>query len=213
MSYMDDMACLAQVFAAEGPSHTPQSNAPGHNPAPAKTISSQVSNMEALQIAPALLTRTADEVIADLKRGHARPPRKERKAEEVLEQAKGTGHTNNNVREEKVEGEGDDAMEDSDAEDVLVEQPRIQKAPERQRVNKANFNSYFDKFARQKAKSQTIVEGSHLEKLSVKALVRQAESQRIIASPRDYQQELFEKAKERNIIAVMDTGKELSARQ
>jgi endoribonuclease Dicer len=41
----------------------------------------------------------------------------------------------------------------------------------------------------------------------VKYLVRQAESQRIISSPREYQVELFERAKEENIIAVLDTGK------
>ncbi|CAK7231798.1 Dicer-like protein 1 [Sporothrix curviconia] len=38
------------------------------------------------------------------------------------------------------------------------------------------------------------------------ALVREFESARIIESPRDYQIELFEKAKQKNIIAVLDTG-------
>ncbi|KAH8808722.1 hypothetical protein F5884DRAFT_793130 [Xylogone sp. PMI_703] len=37
-------------------------------------------------------------------------------------------------------------------------------------------------------------------------LVKQSESQEIISSPRDYQVELFERAKEKNIIAVLDTG-------
>ncbi|KAI0152527.1 hypothetical protein F4776DRAFT_652761 [Hypoxylon sp. NC0597] len=37
-------------------------------------------------------------------------------------------------------------------------------------------------------------------------LVREAESERIISSPREYQTELFERAKQRNIIAVLDTG-------
>ena len=41
---------------------------------------------------------------------------------------------------------------------------------------------------------------------SVTSLVRQAESQKIINSPREYQVELFEKAKQKNIIAVLDTG-------
>ncbi|RYP65205.1 hypothetical protein DL769_006395 [Monosporascus sp. CRB-8-3] len=41
---------------------------------------------------------------------------------------------------------------------------------------------------------------------STALLVREAESERIINSPREYQIELFEKAKEKNIIAVLDTG-------
>ena len=41
---------------------------------------------------------------------------------------------------------------------------------------------------------------------SMTSLVRQAGSQKIINSPREYQVELFEKAKQKNIIAVLDTG-------
>lgn len=37
-------------------------------------------------------------------------------------------------------------------------------------------------------------------------LVREAESEKIISSPREYQTELFERAKQKNIIAVLDTG-------
>ncbi|KAI1762058.1 hypothetical protein GGR53DRAFT_502835 [Hypoxylon sp. FL1150] len=41
---------------------------------------------------------------------------------------------------------------------------------------------------------------------SMHLLVQEAESERIISSPREYQTELFEMAKEKNIIAVLDTG-------
>ncbi|RYP40530.1 hypothetical protein DL767_001659 [Monosporascus sp. MG133] len=41
---------------------------------------------------------------------------------------------------------------------------------------------------------------------STALLVKEAESEKIINSPREYQVELFEKAKEKNIIAVLDTG-------
>ncbi|KAI2620043.1 hypothetical protein GGR54DRAFT_602243 [Hypoxylon sp. NC1633] len=44
------------------------------------------------------------------------------------------------------------------------------------------------------------------EDKSMYLLVREAESEKIIASPREYQTELFERAKEKNIIAVLDTG-------
>ncbi|KAI0478490.1 hypothetical protein GGR56DRAFT_664684 [Xylariaceae sp. FL0804] len=37
-------------------------------------------------------------------------------------------------------------------------------------------------------------------------LVKDAQSKRIISSPREYQTELFERAKQKNIIAVLDTG-------
>ncbi|KAL7627847.1 Dicer-like protein 1 [Parahypoxylon ruwenzoriense] len=44
------------------------------------------------------------------------------------------------------------------------------------------------------------------EDRSMSWLVREAESERIILSPREYQTELFERAKQKNIIAVLDTG-------
>ncbi|KAI1657916.1 hypothetical protein F4813DRAFT_358400 [Daldinia decipiens] len=44
------------------------------------------------------------------------------------------------------------------------------------------------------------------EDKSTNSLVREAESERIISSPREYQTELFERAKQKNIIAVLDTG-------
>ncbi|KAI1482012.1 hypothetical protein F4774DRAFT_430201 [Daldinia eschscholtzii] len=41
---------------------------------------------------------------------------------------------------------------------------------------------------------------------STNRLVQEAESEKIISSPREYQTELFERAKQKNIIAVLDTG-------
>lgn len=41
---------------------------------------------------------------------------------------------------------------------------------------------------------------------SMHMLVQEAESEKIISSPREYQTELFERAKQKNIIAVLDTG-------
>lgn len=44
------------------------------------------------------------------------------------------------------------------------------------------------------------------EELSIRNLMLRQESSRIIADPREYQMELFDKAKKQNIIAVLDTG-------
>jgi endoribonuclease Dicer len=42
--------------------------------------------------------------------------------------------------------------------------------------------------------------------LSARSLISKQESTVIITDPREYQTELFERAKNQNIIAVLDTG-------
>lgn len=44
------------------------------------------------------------------------------------------------------------------------------------------------------------------DQLSIRNLMSKQESTVIITDPREYQVELFEKAKKQNIIAVLDTG-------
>lgn len=53
---------------------------------------------------------------------------------------------------------------------------------------------------------QAIVENADEENLSIRSLMAKQESNVIITDPREYQLELFEKAKKQNIIAVLDTG-------
>lgn len=50
------------------------------------------------------------------------------------------------------------------------------------------------------------VKSSDDDALSTRNLISKQESTVIITDPREYQMELFEKAKEENIIAVLDTG-------
>lgn len=53
---------------------------------------------------------------------------------------------------------------------------------------------------------QTATERADNETLSIRGLMAAQDSTKIITCPRDYQLELFEKAKTQNVIAVLDTG-------
>ena len=53
---------------------------------------------------------------------------------------------------------------------------------------------------------QAVAENLNEEDLSIRSLMAKQESNVIITDPREYQLELFEKAKKQNIIAVLDTG-------
>lgn len=53
---------------------------------------------------------------------------------------------------------------------------------------------------------QEIVKNTEDSYLSIRSLMRKQESKVIIGDPREYQTELFERAKQQNIIAVLDTG-------
>lgn len=57
-----------------------------------------------------------------------------------------------------------------------------------------------------KAEVKAVIDSANEETLSIRALMSKAESNVIINDPREYQLELFDKAKQENIIAVLDTG-------
>lgn len=108
---------------------------------------------------------------------------------------------------------GHTTSEDDDDPDSVIEDissPSEEDHPSRiltQRRIEDNF--YFSQWV--KDKHTEIVRSAPAQALgdenrSVAWIVRQAESEKIINTPREYQVELFEKAKEKNIIAVLDTG-------
>lgn len=78
----------------------------------------------------------------------------------------------------------------------------------RKRQQQAAFSSWFTKQAKGIAHDglTKVLKTEDEESLSIKAIMARQESEIIIASPRDYQMELFEKAKNENTIAVLDTG-------
>jgi endoribonuclease Dicer len=178
---------------------------------------------QSLPPATALATRKTDEVIADLKRpstaSHASPSTLKRRITSFASEAANPestisdlppvelySATNGHINPEDDRSiEEDDGIESSDEEDVLLTaKPR--KITERKRRQNAIADSYM-----QERTQRQLMEGNKLRaedeaQQSMRYLVNQTENREIISSPREYQVELFEKAKEKNIIAVLDTG-------
>ncbi|OTB08273.1 hypothetical protein M426DRAFT_71360 [Hypoxylon sp. CI-4A] len=101
--------------------------------------------------------------------------------------------------------EGDSASGSDDDDDVL---PSEAERP-RKTTRKVVDNLQFSQFMRDhQEKIYNSVPASTLkdDEKSKYLLMQEAESEKIISSPREYQTELFERAKQKNIIAVLDTG-------
>jgi len=100
---------------------------------------------------------------------------------------------------------GEDAnTESSDEEMHPTAKPR--KITERKRRLNAIADSYMQERTQKRLKEGNKARPEDEAQQSARWLVNQSENREIISSPREYQVELFEKAKEKNIIAVLDTG-------
>ena len=104
----------------------------------------------------------------------------------------------------REEYEDDD---DDDDNDEILPLTKLQTISERKRRMNAIADSYIQEMAQKSLKEDIRLNRKNTEDQSARYIVHQAESQKIISTPREYQTELFERAKERNIIAVLDTGK------
>lgn len=97
---------------------------------------------------------------------------------------------------------------DSDSEDEALKRSGPQTTSTKRRAQNALFSSWVVQKAESvsKEKIKEAIKSADDETLSITNLLAKQESKQIITDPREYQLELFEKAKHENIIAVLDTG-------
>ena len=102
------------------------------------------------------------------------------------------------------------APEDADEiEDVdqSTETSDAQKAPvAKKRQQDLAFQEWLDKNQREFSTTSKADLDRHLDKLSISLLFKDSVHQKIITTPREYQVELFERARDENTIVVLDTG-------
>lgn len=156
--------------------------------------------------ATALTTRTSDAVIADLKSG----PEKKRPTLTPVnaESSKRPAPDASSISATGQHGGNYEEVEENESEPEEIFVPsKPRKISERKRIQNAAMDNWIQNYQKQQARTAATANDVGSESYSVKYLVRQSESQKIISTPREYQVELFERAKEDNIIAVLDTGK------
>ncbi|KAB8298253.1 hypothetical protein EYC80_001986 [Monilinia laxa] len=95
--------------------------------------------------------------------------------------------------------------EDEDEEEPNQPVPDIKRISARKQKNADIFDIYLRE-AEKQPKAVKMISQADEAVQSTRWFIEQAEKQHIISSPRDYQLELFERAKKQNIIAVLDTG-------
>ncbi|KAF2103329.1 ATP-dependent helicase dcl1 [Rhizodiscina lignyota] len=101
----------------------------------------------------------------------------------------------------------DDNDAEHDSEDDSPQSAVLRPISARKREQRAIFQDYVTKRAQNITKEEIKQELQNAddEELSIKALMAKHENEQI-TTPREYQLELFERAKQQNIIAVLDTG-------
>jgi hypothetical protein len=106
--------------------------------------------------------------------------------------------------------ESEDAPPDIDTDDddrcrLFVSQEKPNNITEKKRLDNAAFHDWVVNTQREAMRSSMTVPND-LQNQSVGHLVTASENRRIIVTPREYQIELFERAKRENTIVVLPTG-------
>lgn len=100
--------------------------------------------------------------------------------------------------------EDDDEIEDVDQSEETSD---AQKAPiAKKRQQDLAFQDWLVKNQMELTENSKADLESHLDKLSISRLYEDNAFQKIITSPREYQIDLFERARDENTIVVLDTG-------
>ncbi|KAF9629681.1 Ribonuclease III [Lasiodiplodia theobromae] len=97
--------------------------------------------------------------------------------------------------------------EDSESDDELPNSGVAHNISEKKRLQQALFSSWVAKRAEQVTDREVkeALKTANDDSLSIRNLLAKQDSN-VITDPREYQLELFERAKEENVIAVLDTG-------
>lgn len=154
-----------------------------------------------------LATRTTGDVIAQLKRLQPIPEQDPSKRQRYAIDPVDLPTLPKKYSPLGVEVESPDQEISEDEEDEAGPATRPRKVTERKRRLNATVDNYILGRTLKQIKEGTLVRPEDEINQSARWLVNQSEDRQIISTPREYQLEMFEKAKERNIIAVLDTGK------
>ena len=161
--------------------------------------------------ATTLATRTTEDVIADLKRlrpiSEEDPSKRRRSAVSDTDVSSISCAESSSIVDDSPESPEQETYDDEE-EDVVGPATKPRKITERKRRLNAAVDNYVMDRTLAQIKKGNVVRPEDEANQTTRWLVNQSENRQIISTPREYQTELYERAKEKNIIAVLDTGKQ-----